>query len=86
MIFEYSSLLTQWGFFHVFMHVLPFVHLSDLPKDIFLHHFFKLALSHNILLVHAILLLEKNFPEIVTPAHQQTLLAQLFRCIKDNAM
>ena len=84
MLFETSNLLTQWGLCEVILRLLPFVYLSDLPKDIFLHNFFRLALTHNNLLIHMLLLMKLNFSDVFTSGYQTTLLLQLFRLLSDS--
>ena len=86
MLFDLASQLTPWGFFDMIMRVMPFVYLSDLPKDIFTHHFFRLASTHHPLYTHIILLMKMNFPDAFAAGYQTMILLQLVRSIKDPMM
>ena len=86
LLFDLNTLLTPWGLHEVILRLIPFVYISDLPRDIFIHNFFRLALTNNLYLVHTLLTVKMNFPEIFSSGYQTVLLMQVLRAIKDSTM
>lgn len=86
-------MLTPWAVLYVILRILPFVHfrftsfiylfISDLPKEVFMHHFWRLRNVHNHILTHALLLIKLNFPEIFAQQQEVYLIDQLFASVKD---
>lgn len=77
LIIENLSLTTSWTFFALTLRIMHLAELTDLPKDIFKHHFWRLAITHNVLMLHVLLLIKLNYPDLFSQNDRRIILNQL---------
>lgn len=77
LIIENLALTTSWTFFALTLRIMHLAELTDLPKDIFKHHFWRLAITHNVLMLHLLLIIKLNCPELFSQNDRRIILNQL---------